>query len=87
MKYNFQTISFSKITVIGQELEQRTIVCQNGEILDKLILFFFSFSFSSDNLHIFEDELQQGATSIAVVNESGKVPSKNWYFVASNWLF
>ena len=76
MKYNFQTISFSKITVIGQELEQRTIVCQNGEILDKLILFFFSFSFSSDNLHIFEDELQQGATSIAVVNESGKVPSK-----------
>ena len=87
MKCNFQTISLSKITVIGQELEQRTIVCQNGEILDKLILFFFSFSFSSDNLHIFEDELQQGATSIAVVNESGKVPSKNWYFVAFNGLF
>jgi hypothetical protein len=48
------------------------------EIVDKLITFslFLAFSFSSDNLHIFEDELQQGATSIAVVNESGKVPSK-----------
>ena len=48
------------------------------EIVDKLIFFslFLVFSFSSDNLHIFEDELQQGATSIAVVNESGKVPSK-----------
>ena len=79
MKYNFQTISFSKITVIGQELEQRTIVCQNGEILDKLILFFFSFSFSSDNLHIFEDEALKGATSgssSAIVNEAGMVPSK-----------